>query len=171
MILSVTYSEFQTQNTIENITEYYIDHGAPSICLSVFKSNETSGYGCLIAKSKSFKDASKFCEANNMTLFSITSNDELKEVFSNARHYFGTGGGTVIWINGKWSARKLGWYDFPQHESFYLTERFNDLERYKGAYGRCLAIESPAGGDYEIKNFKCDNENYFYCKLYELDNK
>lgn len=44
---------------------------------------------------------------------------------------------------------------FPQHEPFYLTDVFNDTEKYKGVYGRCLVIESATTRGYEIKNFSC----------------
>lgn len=104
-----------------------------------------------------------------MTLYEVGSDDEIVRLFKNANEHFSTNGGTLIWINGKLSISKNGWYTYPQDEIFYLTERVSIPQKFKLFHGRCLIVMSFTENRYQIGNYGCNFKNYFYCKIKNLE--
>lgn len=104
-----------------------------------------------------------------MTLYEVGSDDEIMRLFKNANEHFSTNGGTLIWINGKLSISKNGWYTYPQDETFYLTERVSIPQKLKLFHGRCLIVMSFTENRYQIGNYGCNFKNYFYCKIKNLE--
>lgn len=149
-------SAFELKHTrISNLT----------ICLSVFKISEANG-ACLVHTDKDFFGAEAMCSSHGMDLLEINSDDEKFKIFEESQKLFGSGGGTRIWINGKWSSSASSWLSHPRNESFYLTSDHVELNNWGAAEidGQCLAVESYRKDKYHIGSCACRGRHYFYCE-------
>lgn len=136
-----------------------------SICLTLFNITDRNG-ACLVHTDKNFYDASDMCVMHNMTLLEVSSSDEHERIFEETKSIFGSGGGTRIWINGKWSSTSDAWLAFPKNETFYLNiEHVEQRYGRKPSDGECLAIESNRVDKYHISSVPCSGKHYFYCEF------
>ncbi|KAL7014439.1 hypothetical protein ACKWTF_015926 [Chironomus riparius] len=136
-----------------------------SICLILFNISELNG-ACLVHNSQSFIEASNMCQVHNMTLLEINSDHEKSRIYDETEKIFGTGGGTRIWMNGKYSRTEDAFLSHPKNVKFFVT---NDQveERYgrKFSDGECLSIESLYQAKYHISAVPCGGAHYFYCEF------
>ncbi|XP_070508486.1 uncharacterized protein [Chironomus tepperi] len=136
-----------------------------SICLILFNISDLNG-ACLVHNPKNFIDASEACTSHNMTLLEINSDHEKTRIYDETEKIFGTGGGTRIWMNGKYSLTEDAFLSHPKNVKFFIT---NDQieERYgrKFTNDECLAIESYYVGRYHISAVPCGGAHYFYCEF------
>lgn len=101
-----------------------------------------------------------------MTLLNINSDYKKSLVFEESKKFFSSGGGTVIWINGKWSDKNELWFLQPKNEKFYLSEKVpTPLSRFVGLDDYCLSVQSYVNDRYEIAGIRCVNNCYFFCEL------
>lgn len=135
-----------------------------SICLTIFKTSDESG-ACLVHTDKDFYGAQVMCDEFGMELLEISSENVKIRIYEETKNLFGSGGGTRIWINGKWSKSKNQWLTHPKNLSFYLTTD-HVADRGWGVIeqdGNCLAIESMRRDLYQISSCSCLGNHYFYC--------
>lgn len=136
-----------------------------SICLILFNISDLNG-ACLVHNPQNFIEASKMCTSHNMTLLEINSDHEKSRIYDETEKIFGSGGGTRIWMNGKYSITEDAFLSHPKNVKFFIT---NDQieERYgrKFTDGECLAIESWYKGKYHISAVPCGGAHYFYCEF------
>jgi Lectin C-type domain len=135
-----------------------------SLCLNRFNISVRNA-ACLVASPKSYEDAQRACSEHNMSLLEMNSDEEKSLVYTETKKYFGSGGGTRIWVNGKWSDEASAWVSYPKNESFYLTsdhleKRWNRAE----VEGQCLSVESMFRERYHISAVPCTGQHYFYCE-------
>lgn len=149
-------SAFELKHTrISNLT----------ICLSVFKISEENG-ACLVHTDKDFFGAEAMCSSHGMDLLEINSEDEKYKIYEETQKLFGSGFGTRIWVNGRWSSSAGSWLSYPSNKTFYLTSDQVELSRYGAteADGQCLAVESYRKDKYHISSCACTGRHYFYCE-------
>lgn len=139
-----------------------------SICLILFNISDLNG-ACLVHNPKNFIDASEACTTHNMTLLEMNSDLEKQRVFDETEKIFGTGGGTRIWMNGKYSVDENAFLSHPKNERFYITNEQIENGPYGSrngfSDGECLAVESWYQGRYHISSVPCRGAHYFYCEF------
>ncbi|CAH1735158.1 unnamed protein product [Chironomus riparius] len=126
-------------------------------CSKFFKIPESNKIVCLVEAPKTPKDAAQFCKSAGMKFLKITDDEMKQKVFDGTRKIFGIGGGTALWIDGKWNENKRiwdSWHDGSKVE-VYPVERM---------LGDCTRIFSPLSRKYEISSSKCELTSYFYCE-------
>ncbi|CAG9804831.1 unnamed protein product [Chironomus riparius] len=135
-----------------------------SSCLKYFNYSQNSS-ACLVPIAKSFEEAHKICKSNDMKLLQIHSDKEKKTVFNVAREFFGSGGGTVLWIDGKWMYDKEEYRMFETNVTFYSSKKIGSPQKkFHGQDHYCLTIMSYFKDQYEISPIRCFNECYFFCQ-------
>ena len=156
-------STFSTELT-EPVTPSTVSLDLETSCLKYFNLSEKIS-ACLVPIAKSFEDAYKICESNNMKLLKIHSDKEKKTVFNVARGFFGSGGGTVLWIDGKWMYDKDEYRMYQTNETFYSSAKIgNPQKKFHGQGDYCLSVMSYFKDQYEIAPIRCNNECYFFCQ-------
>lgn len=101
-----------------------------------------------------------------MKLLQIHSDKEKKTVFNVARQFFGSGGGTVLWIDGMWMYDKEEYRMFESNETFYASKKVGSPnKKFHGQDNYCLTIMSYFKDQYEISPIRCYNECYFFCQI------
>lgn len=136
-----------------------------SICLSVFKISDENG-ACLVHTGKDFYGADEMCTSHGMDLLEINTDDEKFKIYEETQKLFGSGGGTRIWINGKWSSSEGAWLSHPSNKRFFLTSEHVELMSWRATEtdGQCLAVESTRREKYHIGSCECSGQHYFYCE-------
>ncbi|KAG5669704.1 hypothetical protein PVAND_017586 [Polypedilum vanderplanki] len=166
---SSQFSQFERLIQPSQLEKFQFIHGQLkdlSICLILFNISENNG-ACLVHQDKSFDDSQKLCSEHNMTLLEINSNEERVKVTEETTKIFGSGGGTRIWINGKYSSKVEGWLSVPREERFFLTQEHIETNYYNSEPkdGDCLTIESTQREKYHISAVSCNGRHYFYCEF------
>lgn len=135
------------------------------ICEKVFKISEENG-ACLIASAKNFNEAQEMCNQDGMVLLEINSEEEKIKVYEETNKIFGSGGGTSLWVNGRWSSGEGEWLAVPRNEKFYLTTDHVELMSWGvvEAEGKCMCMRSFRVDKYHIDSCDCEVSQYFYCE-------
>lgn len=103
---------------------------------------------------------------HNMTLLDFGTEHDKRRVFEETEKIFGTGGGTRIWMNGKYSVEQEGFMALPQNEKMSIkTDEIDNGKWKKFSDGECLAVESFYAGRYHLSAVPCRGEHYFYCEF------
>lgn len=111
----------------------------------------------LIELAKKPKIAANYCKSRNMQLLRLDGDDVKHQVFEKLEGIFGVGGGTALWIDGKYDEGKrkfTSWHGESGVES-YRTFGNTDI---------CLRIESPRGEDFKVSSAWCTFSYYFLCQ-------
>ena len=112
-------------------------------CSRSFKIPEYNKIACLIEDPKSPKNAAKFCKSKAMKLLKIEDETLMQKIFEGTAKIFGTGGGTALWVDGKWNSDVdtwKSWHDKLEINKFSVSGRVGD----------CLRIFSPIGQKFEL---------------------
>lgn len=133
-----------------------------TICLALFNITERNG-ACLVHQPKSFYAASEMCISHNMTLLDVDSDHDKQRIFEETEKIFGSGGGTRIWMNGKYSVAEKVFLSAPKDQKMFITN--DQIEGGRFSDGECLAVESWRRGKYQISSVPCRAESYFYCEF------
>lgn len=135
------------EKTVEKPLDFIIDFKITS-----------STKGFLFPSSKSFYNASSYCEYHGMKLYKINSNYKQNLIFYHTEKMFSSGGGTRIWVNGKWSSDHQKWLSYPDKEVIFPSSESYERDEH------CLAIQSFRRNLYDIASVSCIATNYFYCE-------
>lgn len=172
--VTVPNESLNTTESSESISTFSTDLTEPvtsttmrieeSSCLKYFNFTENN-FACLVPIAKSFEEAYNICKSSDMKLLQIHSDKEKKTVFNVAREFFGSGGGTVLWIDGKWMYDKDEYRMLNTNKSFYSSKKVGSpLKKFHGRDDYCLTIMSYFKDQYEIGPIRCFNECYFFCQ-------
>lgn len=100
-----------------------------------------------------------------MTLLEVQSIEDKRAVIKVAKEFFGYGGGTVIWIDGKWDFELEEWRRFETNASFSLSKIVETpLKKFVGKDDYCMSVQSYYMAQYELAGIRCYNECYFFCE-------
>lgn len=139
-------------------------------CLKLFDISTTKS-ACLVPLAKPFEQAYDYCKENDMSLLEVNSESEKKKLFKISGEFFGSGGGTVIWIDGKWMYDKEEWRKYRTNERFSLSKKIQTpLAKFFGNDDYCLSVQSYFMAQYEIAPIRCFNKCYFFCE-YKIKKK
>jgi len=167
-VTTESYSDVNASYINPELTKFEYIHGQLkdlSICLILFNISDLNG-ACLVHNPKNFIESSEACTTHNMTLLEINSDHEKTRVYDETEKIFGTGGGTRIWMNGKYSITEDAFLSHPMNVKFYVTNDMIEERRgRKFSDGECLAIESWYKGRYHISAVPCGGSHYFYCEF------
>ncbi|KAG5666695.1 hypothetical protein PVAND_014710 [Polypedilum vanderplanki] len=135
-----------------------------SNCYYQFDLFDTNGNyissACWVSQSKSNQDSSLSCKALGMTLFTVTSNNELNALIKSTLSKFTVGSGAIIWISG---TNGPNWTDTNDGKTLLSKVSYpTDLSRG----GNCLAFGSASGANtFKIYSFQCSDTISYYCKF------
>ena len=111
---------------------------------------------CLVEAEMTPKDAATYCKTNSMKFLRILDNKIKQKAFEVSKKVFGVGGGSALWIDGKWNELTGNWYT-TNHEQLLIHPNDRIL-------GDCMRIFSPLGQKFEISSARCSLQSYFYCE-------
>ena len=135
-----------------------------NFCLKNF-TIRPSVLACLVPQAESFAQAHLICNENNMKLLEVQSITEMRTLFKFTKQIFGTGGATVIWIEGLWEYEYQEWRKYGTNQSLARSNELNILpKRFVGRDDYCLSIQSYFIGQYELAPMRCYHKCYFYCQ-------
>ncbi|KAG5680156.1 hypothetical protein PVAND_009681 [Polypedilum vanderplanki] len=155
------------ETTLESEFDEVIEKVSKSkMCLALFNLSDKR-FGCLISFAMTFNASLQQCSEYNMTLLDVRSDCDRDMLFEQSKKFFSIGGGTVLYINGKYSSDDNVWLRQPNNEKLQWTNEVQSpLKRFEGHDEYCLVVYSGIGTNkYEIASIRCKNACYFFCQF------
>ncbi|KAG5666443.1 hypothetical protein PVAND_014471 [Polypedilum vanderplanki] len=118
---------------------------------------------CWISIQMTYENGNKFCQNNNMHLFSISDS----KIYFALRNYtttiYGRNSNISLWVNGIQDAFDNNWYFYNPNKTKIYSNAAPDNKFIEGQ--NCLCFSNPVF-TFSTNNLNCSIKQSFYCEIF-----